>query len=297
MIAVRLSALLVTVLAGALLNAPVQVALRRLGRTSVADRLQIGLCRVLCVILRLDVRAQGVLPARRPVLVVANHVSWTDILVLGSLAPLCFLAKAEVAHWPLVGWAARAHGTLFVARRRTRQLPAVNRAMAAQMAQGRAVVLFAEGTTGNGTRLDRFRSGHLGAARDLLASEAGLTEVAIVPVALAYNGRAGLIANAGERMRLAWPGDVPLLPHVLTLLREGPVRCEVAWGPPLLLRRDEDRKALMAATRAQVRAAFVRLIAGRRETMVQDPVKGEPRAVWSVQTMAHTPLDSAGPLP
>jgi 1-acyl-sn-glycerol-3-phosphate acyltransferase len=77
--------------------------------------------RVLCALLRIRVRVKGVRMPDRAVLYVSNHVSWADILVIGSVAPVAFVAKREVASWPLVGITAKMQRTVFVDRTRRQQ--------------------------------------------------------------------------------------------------------------------------------------------------------------------------------
>ena len=265
------------------INGPLQAALRRSGAATAADRLQIAVSRLLCRALGLRVRLSGHPPAGA--LVVSNHVSWTDILVLGAATPLCFVAKADVATWPFLGRAVRAHGTLFVSRRRTKQLPEVNRAIAETMRSGRPVVLFAEGTTGNGTRLEKFHSGHLGAACDLLlAGDATRRTVPVVPAALAYTHCDGLPTSHRDRLALSWMGDESLLPHLLALLRRrGPIRCDIVFGETLQVARDADRKAVCADVRRHVHGIVGALVTGRTPAVVASPVIAGPSAIRSAQ--------------
>ncbi|WP_050396955.1 lyso-ornithine lipid O-acyltransferase, partial [Pseudomonas aeruginosa] len=127
----------------------------------------------LCAALPFEVRVSGEAP-RQPMLWVANHVSWTDIPLLGALAPLTFLSKAEVRAWPLAGWLAEKAGTLFI-RRGSGDSRLINQRLAEQLHRGRNLLIFPEGTTTNGESLRTFH-GRLMAS----ALEAG---VAVQPVA------------------------------------------------------------------------------------------------------------------
>ena len=278
-------------------GAPLQWLLRRTGLQRAADRLQVLAARSLCRALGLLVHAQGALPAERPVFVVANHVSWTDILAFASVEPLCFLAKSDVAGWPLLGPAIRAYGTLFVSRRRTRAFGAVNAEIATALSQARAVLLFAEGTTGNGTRLEPFRSGHLAAADILLTAESADAALKIVPAAIAYTARGGLPLGLADRTSVAWFGDTPLLPHVAFLLRQGPIRCDLVWGEPLPFRRGADRKVAMVTLRNSVQRDFARLVHGEASSAAaRKTVQSPPAAVWSADPMPAAPRQtSPGP--
>ncbi|MBF3247173.1 1-acyl-sn-glycerol-3-phosphate acyltransferase, partial [Pseudomonas aeruginosa] len=108
----------------------------------------------LCAALPFEVRVSGEAP-RQPMLWVANHVSWTDIPLLGALAPLTFLSKAEVRAWPLAGWLAEKAGTLFI-RRGSGDSRLINQRLAEQLHRGRNLLIFPEGTTTNGESLRTF---------------------------------------------------------------------------------------------------------------------------------------------
>ena len=184
-------------------------------RKNVRDRLNRALCRSACALLGLRVSDDGSPPIGRPAILIANHVSWTDVIVLGSIAPICFLARHDVAGWPGLGLLARLFGTLFVERGRLKQIPRVNRAMADRMRAGDLVALFAEATTGDGTRLKRFHAVHLAAARDLLRADPGCASVTVAPTAVVYSHRRGLPLGCDGRARVAWYGDSEFVPHLL----------------------------------------------------------------------------------
>src|SRR5690606_28875930 len=114
-------------------------------------------------VMRVHVSAQGE-PARgKPVLLVANHVSWTDILVLGSITGVHFVSKAEVRNWPVMGQFARLQRSVFIERERRRASPEQAREIAERLSDGDPVVLFAEGTTGDGNSVLPFKSTLFGA--------------------------------------------------------------------------------------------------------------------------------------
>ena len=132
---------------------PLAPAAERLGWriSSPASRI---FCRLLLVLLRVEVevtRSVGVPGAR---LVVANHVSWIDVLAFGSVEPFCFVAKREIASWPVVSAFAAAQGTVFIDRCRRRCIPKVNSDMAERLLSGRSVILVPRGnhTRWNGAR-------------------------------------------------------------------------------------------------------------------------------------------------
>jgi 1-acyl-sn-glycerol-3-phosphate acyltransferase len=112
----------------------------------------------LLAILEIEVQSNTLPQAEFSGLVVSNHLSWLDILVLQSLMPGCFVAKTEVRRWPVVGYLAQACATIFVDRSSPRSARAMVDACAAAIAQGYAVVVFPEGTSSNGQALGDFHA-------------------------------------------------------------------------------------------------------------------------------------------
>ncbi|MGL5361796.1 MAG: lysophospholipid acyltransferase family protein [Bosea sp. (in: a-proteobacteria)] len=180
--------------------------------------------------------------AGKGVLVIANHVSWLDIPVIGSLMPLTFVAKSEVAKWPLFGQLARFQRTIFIDRSRRAATADISADMGARLARGEAVVLFAEGTTGDGTRILPLRSSLLGAVREAIDSSGGTEEITVQPLTITYVGRNGLPGGRADRLRLAWYGDTELMPHLKDMLSGGPIDVALTWGEPIRMGRDSSRK-------------------------------------------------------
>ena len=174
--------------------------------------------RVLCRLLRIRVRVVGEPVRDRAVLFVSNHVSWVDILVIGSIAPVAFVAKREVASWPLVGITAQtaAHGV-----RRPHAPPPDRDAIGEivqRLAAGTSVVLFAEGTSSDGNRVLPFRSALVGAvrARQARSAERGIL---IQPMSICYTGLHGIPMGRQHRPLVAWYGDLDFMPHIKALHR------------------------------------------------------------------------------
>jgi lyso-ornithine lipid O-acyltransferase len=248
-------ALRVVVLVSALvLVLPPMLLGLRLGMPSTAS-LPVYVYRLFLRLFRIRVIVQGRPPADAPTLVLANHVSWLDIPVLGSLAPLSFVAKAEVAEWPVIGFYAGLQRCIFIDRARKSHTTHVNTEVAHRLAQGDIIVLFPEGTTSDGNRLLPFRSALVGAARAALA-EPSLERIALQPLAIVYARRNGLPVTRRERPAIAWYGDMDLAPHLAALLREGSIDVVVRWGEPIPFDAASDRKRATAEAEAAVRWAI-----------------------------------------
>jgi len=208
--------------------------------------------RLLCAGLRVEVRRHGELSAEGRRLIVANHVSWLDIPVLGSLAPMSFLAKKEIGAHPVGRQLVAMQGVVYVDRERRRCIPEVNAGMAEAMSAGSPVVLFAEATTGDGNRLLGFRSSHFEAIRQAARLD-NQSPAFVQPVYLHYSRLAGLAMGRFQRPRVAWYGDMAFMPHLRRYLGGGGVTCDVYCGEPIRVRPDMDRKTAARLTATEVR--------------------------------------------
>jgi 1-acyl-sn-glycerol-3-phosphate acyltransferase len=195
-------------------------------------------------------------------LIVANHVSWLDISVIGAERPLAFVAKSEVAGWPLIGLFARLQRTVFIDRQRRAATAGTAAEMGARIAAGEALVLFAEGTTGDGTRVLPLRSSLLGAAHQAMGADQQ-ADVTIYPLTITYTGFHGMAGGRAERSALAWHGDTELAPHLKALLEIGAVDVELAWGEPITMGRKTSRKEATRLAELAIRKARQEAVSGR----------------------------------
>ena len=242
MAVLRFLAILALALAFVVVGLPLDSVARRFG-FGWRKHLPLLFHRTLVRILRIRIEIRGQMAAS-PALIIPNHVSWTDISVIGALKPLSFVAKKDVAGWPLFGSLARAQGSVFVDRNRRMKVHDTNLEMADRLLQGRSVVLFPEGTTGDGHRLLHLRTSQFAAVREALRQNPALGFIAVQPVSISYQRRQGLIMDRGARAAVAWYGDTDLLPHVWDLLRNGPLQVVLTFAEPLACRIDTDRKVL-----------------------------------------------------
>jgi lyso-ornithine lipid O-acyltransferase len=236
-----------------LIGAPIRrLALRR-GRR-FGEGLPPLLHRILCFGLGVRLRVHGRANDMRPQLVVPNHVSWLDIVVLGAVGPAEFLAKKEVGDGFFSRFLVGLQGAVYVDRGRRCKIPAVNAEMAKRMQAGAAVVLFAEATTNDGNRILRFRSSHFEAPRIALGPGAPRQSSIIQPLFIAYSRRNGLPLGRAERPLVAWYGDMRFFNHLWRFLLAGRIDCDVYCGAPIPVRPQEHRKELARRTERAVRA-------------------------------------------
>ena len=208
--------------------------------------------RVVARIIGIRIETRGAMTPERPLLLLANHVSWADIVVLSAVAPVSFIAKAEMVTWPLFGWLARAQRTVFVDRadrkRASEQADRISRRLEA----GDAMVLFPEGTTSDGSRVLPFNASLLGAASNVIR-RGRVDTVWVQPVALRYARVQGMTLGRFGMRRVGWPGAVPLLPHLPDTLREGALDVTVSFGEPLRFDGATKRKLVSVAAHDAIR--------------------------------------------
>jgi 1-acyl-sn-glycerol-3-phosphate acyltransferase len=207
--------------------------------------------RVLCALVGVRIREVGRRSTASPALILSNHVSWLDICVISALAPVVFVAKSEVAGWPLLGWLAKLQRTIFINRQARHQTGAATREIAGRLLGGDAVVLFAEGTSSDGIRVLPFRSSLVGAVHHALGASTHHTHVTVQPMSLAYVGFGGVPMGRALRERVAWYGD--LIPHLLHVLSSGAVDVTVSWGEATAYDMSADRKAIARDAEKSVR--------------------------------------------
>jgi len=209
--------------------------------------------RMLCALIGVRIREVGLRTADSPALILSNHASWLDICVISALGPVVFIAKSEVAGWPLLGWLARLQRTIFINRQARHQTGAATREIAGRLLGGDAVVLFAEGTSSDGIRVLPFRSSLVGAVHHALGNSAHHTHVTVQPMSLAYLSFSGVPLGRGLRERVAWYGDADLIPHLARVLASGAVDVTVSWGEAVAYDMSADRKAIARDAEQSVR--------------------------------------------
>jgi lyso-ornithine lipid O-acyltransferase len=171
--------------------------------------------RILCRILGMAVEVQGGLP-KGTLLLVSNHLSWLDIPVLSSITPLSFIAKQEVASWPLFGFMAKLQGSIFVDRERRSNTDTENEEIEKRLKAGHTVLLFPEGTTTDGSHILPFKSSYFGSVTN--------QNIPVIPLTITYSENPEFYA---------WYGEAELLPHLWKVIKSGPIKVRVVIHPVL----------------------------------------------------------------
>lgn len=198
-----------------------------------------------------------------PVLYVSNHVSWLDIPVLGALRPVSFIAKREVGDWGPFGTLARLQRTIFVDREKRSDSQRQSGAITDRLRAGNNLVLFAEGTSTDGSGVRPFKSA-LFAAAQIGNGDAPLDrdkDLTIQPVTIAYRAINGIPLTRATRPLIGWYGDMDLEPHFVNLLGLGRIVADIHFHAPVQASAFASRKALAQHCWNEVRGG---LLASRR---------------------------------
>lgn len=153
-------------------------------------------------------------------LVVINHLSWLDILVINAALPVRFVSKSDVKRWPILGPLIVGSGTLLIERASRRDAMRVVHQMSAHLAEGHRVAIFPEGTTHDGTVLLPFHAN--------LIQSAISAQVPITPVGLSFWD----VAQSQKSAAPLYIGDMTLVASIWRTLRGGPVHAQVVWEAP-----------------------------------------------------------------
>ena len=188
---------------------------------------------------RLELRGQP--PVAGPVLLVANHISWLDILVMHAARHCRFVSKADVRHWPLIGTLADGAGTLYIERQSRRDAMRVVHRMSDSLKRGEIVAVFPEGTTSDGVALLPFHGNLIQAA-----ISAGSP---VQPVALSF------LDTSTRAISLApcYVGDDTLVGSIWRTLAARSITAVVHYGEPQIA-RGRDRRAWARELRSAVDA-------------------------------------------
>lgn len=214
-----------------------------------------------CMFLGLRVTMLGHPERTRPTLLVCNHISWTDIIAIGSVADVTFVAKSDIARWPVVGFMATMQKTIYVDRARKRDASRTSREMASRLASGGDVLLFAEGQSDIGTHVLPFRSSLVGAAQTAMI-ESGARNVVIQPIAIAYTHLQGMPVSRNERAMIAWIKSKSVGENIHDILVGSVKSVAVAFGDAKPLSEADNRKLITKRCENEVRRMLVSLNRG-----------------------------------
>lgn len=216
--------------------------LRRATRRRIFKAWSRGFLRILDV--RVTVR--GPRPPE-PALLISNHLSYLDIMLLAAEIPGCFVAKAEIRGWPVIGWICRSASIIFVDRDQRRDVVRVGALMSRALSVGDSVILFPEGTSTCGRDVAAFKSALLAPA-----AAAGL------PIHTASVSYATASGDLPAHDAVCWWGEAPFAPHLRLMLQVRHIDALIVFGADQLTH--DDRKVLTRRAHEQVSAHFVPVV-------------------------------------
>jgi 1-acyl-sn-glycerol-3-phosphate acyltransferase len=190
----------------------------------------------------ITLRQQGAVCSDAGTLFVCNHISWADIPVLAALLEANFVAKGEVQTWPVIGPLARHHGCIFIDRTRRTTVTSQIQTIRGALDSGRSVILFPEGTTGDGMGVLPFKS-------SLMPDAGDQGTIRVQPITLLYRHADGSRRDQPAMRQVAWLDDDGLLSHALALAGSGGAVAEVIFEQPILA---TDRKQAAQLSRETI---------------------------------------------
>jgi len=182
----------------------------------------------------IEVTLEGTLHTDVPTLYISNHISYLDIFVLGSQVPGTYIAKSEVAKWPLFGFLAKLQDTLFI-ERRSRKVGSQIEQIQSHLLKGHKLILFPEGTSNIGTFVAPFHSSFFQSADN--------DQITIQAITVSYTHYQNKLMDRSERDFYAWYKPRKILPHFLNGLGLGRGRAHLTFHKPVKLNQFESRKA------------------------------------------------------
>lgn len=189
-------------------------------------------------ILKVRLHVHGRPAVASALMIVANHVSWLDILVIDAVLPVRFVAKSEVRRWPVIGWLCEKAGTLFIERARRHDTARMNHLIAEAMQAGEPVAVFPEGTATDGSEIFKFHSS--------LLQPALVAQATLMPVAIRYSRADGTLCTEA-----AYDGDKSLWDTIKLMGTRDVIHAHVHFLAPLM-EQGRSRHELALAARESI---------------------------------------------
>lgn len=185
-------------------------------------------------IICLHVIREGKLP-EQPAILISNHISWLDIIVIGQYLPACFVAKSDISSWPVIGFLSRQAGTIFIRRGDKKHILATAEKMVWVLKQNSNIIAFPEGTTTDGNDVLNFHAS--------LFQPALLTKSVIQPTAIQYQGAA--------KQQAPFIDDDAFVPHLIKMLSLDKIEVRLSFLP-VINSSGKNRHSVSHETRALI---------------------------------------------
>jgi 1-acyl-sn-glycerol-3-phosphate acyltransferase len=198
----------------------------------------------ICLLFSLRTNVSGLPATGRHIIYVANHLSYLDIPVVGSIVPASFVAKKEVSGWPVFGFLAKLQQTVFIDRK-PGSARAGTDAIKNVIKAGKSIIVFPEGTSSNGETVLDFKSSIFS---PLFEEGKRNKDYRIQPLTIILEN----IENSGERDLYAWYGDMEMIPHLWNYAKNKGSSIKLIFHRPIEIQKFQDRKALSNFCRESV---------------------------------------------
>jgi 1-acyl-sn-glycerol-3-phosphate acyltransferase len=238
-------------------------------RGRVLARVTQSWARALLWLLGLEIERKGNLPPGHSLLV-ANHQSYLDIIILAAHFPAQFVAKHEVSRWPLLGWLAALGGTIFVERESTLSSVQCVYRVSRALRAGLSVLAFPEGTTSDGTRVLPFKP--------LLLAAAVRTQTPVLPLTINFTSVNGAPLDDDTRDLLCWHGEMGFAQHFWRLLACRATTARLTVHTPLIVSRKDLAHTLTPIVHSLIADSFA------------TPAFHERTLTWHVTTKTNAPI-------
>ena len=173
-----------------------------------------------------------------PNLLISNHASYLDIIILGSLFKTSFVAKKEISKWPLFGILAKLQNTIFIDRRISSLKNQENKIME-HLSKKKNLVIFPEGTSSDGNKVLPFKSSLFNIFEKNLNAKISIQTITIV-----YKKINGIPMNRIERKNITWHSNMNLIPNMLNVLKKLSIEVEIIFNEEFIPNKEYDRKKL-----------------------------------------------------
>ena len=186
----------------------------------------------------IKIKTFGKVSINFPILLISNHASYLDIIILGSLFKTSFIAKKEISKWPLLGILAKLQNTIFIDRR-VSSLKKQENQIIKHLNEKKNLVIFPEGTSSDGNRVLPFKSSLFNIFKKNLNSK-----ILVQTITIVYKKINGIPMNRIERKNITWHSNMDLIPNIFNVLKKLSIEVEIIFNDEFLPSKEYDRKKL-----------------------------------------------------
>ena len=186
----------------------------------------------------IKIKTFGKVSINFPILLISNHASYLDIIILGSIFKTSFIAKKEISKWPLLGILAKLQNTIFIDRR-VSSLKNQENQIIKHLNEKKNLVIFPEGTSSDGNRVLPFKSSLFNIFEKNLNSK-----ILVQTITIVYKKINGIPMNRIERKNITWHSNMDLIPNIFNVLKKLSIEVEVIFNDEFLPSKEYDRKKL-----------------------------------------------------